>query len=77
MKNIDETILVDKFIPTAWKCPHCKAENRTGVFANEVLVEHFKYIQHCENCGYLHIWKLRLTDKFKQGVVKILMGEEP
>ena len=72
--NKDETILEDRLMPKLWKCPHCGKENRTSQYADEIILEHFKYIQHCEHCGYLHIWYLHLTDKSKRGVISLLTG---
>lgn len=75
MAQIDETILVNKSIGKTWTCPHCHKKQKFGVCAEEVLLEHFKYIEQCEHCGYLHIWKLELTDDFKEKVIEMLKGE--
>ncbi len=74
MADIDETTLEDRLMPKSWKCPHCGKKNLTSEYADETMLEHFKYIQHCEHCGYLHIWHLHLTDKFKKGVISLLVG---
>lgn len=75
MADIDETILEDRLMPKSWKCPHCGERNRTSVYADEIILEHSNYIQHCGHCGYLHIWVLHLTDKFKKDVIRLLAGE--
>ncbi len=72
--SIDETTLVDRLMPKSWKCPHCCRRNQPSEYADEIIMEHFKFIQHCEHCGYLHIWYLRLTDKFKKGVISLLVA---
>lgn len=71
---IDETLLVDRDIPASWKCPHCGKQNQTGMYASTILIENGKYIEHCEYCGYLHIWTLKLTEKFKQSVIDYLIN---
>ena len=71
---IDVTELVDRSIPKSWKCTHCGRQQSTGPYAEEILLENFKYIEHCTKCGYLHLWRLTLTDAFKQGVIDMLTG---
>ena len=71
---IDETILVDRLMPKSWKCPRCKRKNTTGKYANAILVENFKYLEHCDGCCAVHAWHLELTDQFKRGVVNMLLG---
>lgn len=34
-----------------------------------------KLIRHCEKCGYLHFWELKLTEDFKKKVVEQLAKE--
>lgn len=46
----DETILTNKLVPKSWKCPHCGKRNRTGHYADEILMENFKYLEHCPLC---------------------------
>lgn len=73
INKIDETILVNKTVPQTWACPHCGKRNHTGPFADEILLENFKYLEHCPKCGYVHYWELRLTEEFKQAVVDNLL----
>lgn len=68
----DETHLIDQCMPKTWRCPHCGRRNKSGMYADEILMEHGKYLEHC-GCGYVHIWYLKLTDGFKQRVVDMLM----
>lgn len=77
MGKIDETILVNKSLPKSWTCPHCGKRNRMGKYKEEEFIEFFKTMQHCDHCGYVHIWLLELTDTFKRKVVDYLetMGE--
>ena len=72
MRNIDETILVNKNLPKSWTCPHCGKRNLMGKYKEEEFIEFFKTMQHCERCGYVHIWFLKLTEDFKKGVVDYL-----
>lgn len=71
--SVDHTVLKDRTMPKSWKCPHCGKRNKTGQYADEILLEHFKYLQHC-GCGYVHSWELELSDDFKKQVVDMLMG---
>ena len=71
MAAIDETTLTNRLMPKTWTCPHCRQRNRTGQQANDILLEHFKYLEHC-GCGYVHFWRLELTDDFKREVVRRL-----
>lgn len=75
MNSVDHTVLTNKTIPNTWRCPHCGRRNKTGMYANEILMEHFKYLEHCW-CGYVHSWELRLTDDFKKKVVDMLLGKD-
>lgn len=70
---IDETHLIDRLMPKSWTCHHCGRRNKTGMYADEILLETFKYFEHC-GCGYVHFWDLKLTDGFKQQVVDLLTG---
>lgn len=69
MASIDETIIVNKGLPKTWKCPHCGKTQRFGIYAESILFEHFKYLEQCENCGYVHYWELQLTEDFKKQIV--------
>lgn len=73
--NIDHTYLVNKTMPKFWICPHCKKRNSTGKYADEIFIRHFKYIEHCPNCGYVHCWFLQLTEDFKKKVVNFLLNK--
>lgn len=74
VKDIDRTMIVDNVLPKLWKCPHCGKRQKVNPYGGETLIEFGKHIQHCENCGYLHIWELKLTDNFKQQVIGMLLG---
>lgn len=43
-----------------------------GKFKEEEFLEFFKTMQHCDRCGYVHLWRLVLTDDFKKQVVSML-----
>lgn len=73
-KTVDETILVDHLLPKRWECPHCRKVQSFGQNANEILMEHFIYLEHCEKCAYVHCWRLELTDEFKKTVVRMITG---
>ena len=75
INSVDVTVLVDRTIPKSWTCPHCGKRQKTGAYAEEILMEHFKYLEHCGNCGYVHAWELKLTDDFKRKVVEYLTGK--
>lgn len=70
---IDVTTLIDEGLPKSWRCPHCWKRNKTGQYKEEELFEFFQTMQHCSNCGYVHMWELKLTDEFKQKVVNCLL----
>ena len=72
--NIDETVLVNDLIPPFWECPHCGKTNETDEQANDILIEHLVVLRHCADCGYVHCWRLRLTKRFKEKVVNILLN---
>lgn len=72
MAKIDETTLIDETLPDWWRCPHCGKRNRMDPEAEEILLEFFKVIRQCPVCGYLHIWKLELTEGFKRKVIDLL-----
>ena len=72
INRADVTVLTDKTIPKSWTCPHCGKRQKTGKYAEETLLEHFKYLEHCVHCGYVHAWELRLTDDFKRKVLEYL-----
>ena len=78
VNTIDKTVLVNRSLPKTWTCPHCGKRNRMGKYKEEEFMEFFKTMQHCDHCGYVHIWILKLTDDFKKKVVDYLetmMGE--
>ena len=72
MAAFDETTLTNRMMPKTWTCPHCGRKNRTGQAADSILLEHFKYLQHCECCGFVQFWRLTLSDSFKRQVVRML-----
>jgi rubredoxin len=72
----DETEVINGGLPEKWTCPHCHKRQRFSSEAENILLEFGKYIEHCENCGYVHLWKLKLTEEFKKKVIKMLLGEE-
>jgi len=67
--TVDETHLVNKGLPKSWTCPHCKRRN---INKEEELLEFFKTMQHCDFCGYVHLWTLELTEEFKRKTVEML-----
>lgn len=71
-KTNNETVLHDKLMPKTWKCHVCGRKNRTGKYADSILMENFKYIEQCVNCGTVHLWKLELSEEFKEKVVKMM-----
>lgn len=71
----DVTELKDRGLPKSWKCPHCGKRNKMDEFAEELLMRYFKVFRHCENCGYVHMWELTLTENFKNEVVQYLLQE--
>lgn len=75
MADIDITKLVNKGMPKTWTCPHCGKRNRTGPYKEEELIEFGKTLQQCDCCGYVHLWKLELTEDFKHAVVDMLLSE--
>ncbi len=74
--DIDVTVLINRLPDTKWKCPHCGKMNDTAPTAEEILEEHFKYIEDCRWCGYLHSWELRLTADFKKKVLALFENGE-
>lgn len=72
---MDVTQLTDRGLPKSWKCPHCGKRNKFDDFAEELLMRYFKVFRHCENCGYVHMWELTLTENFKNEVVQFLLHE--
>ncbi len=72
--EIDFTHLKDKTMPKSWLCPHCNNRNTTGTYADDILFENFKYMEHCDYCGYVHCWHLELTESFKKKVIDYLLN---
>lgn len=70
--EIDTTIIVDDFMPKKWKCPHCSRINSTGEYSNDILAMHGKVIEQCGGCGYLHLFRLELTQEFKEKTMQYL-----
>lgn len=75
MADIDITKLVNKGMPKTWTCPHCGKRNRVGPYKEEELIEFRKTLQHCDYCGYVHLWKLELTEDFKHSVADMLLSK--
>lgn len=69
----DVTELVDTGMPKRWQCPHCGYKQHTGLYAEHILLEHFKYLEQCPHCGNVHLWLLTLTEEFKRGVIENLL----
>ena len=72
MKDIDYTVIVNGGLPNSWKCPHCGKRQTFANEDNEIFMSFMQLIRHCENCGYLHFWKLELTEDFKKKIVEQL-----
>ena len=72
MASIDETIIKDKRLPKTWTCPHCGKRNKMGRYKEEEFIEFGKTMQHC-GCGYVHLWKLELSEGFKKKVIDMLL----
>lgn len=70
---IDVTTLINEGLPKSWRCPHCWRRNKMGLYKEEELLELFQTMQHCQYCGYVHMWELKLTDEFKSKVVDMLL----
>ena len=75
MAYIDETTLTDRTLPKTWTCPHCGRRNQMDPEAEEIFLEFFKVIRQCPTCGYLHIWKMVLTEGFKRRVINLLFHQ--
>lgn len=73
MAQIDETEIVNGTLPKSWKCPHCGKRNQMGRYKEEEFMEFFKTMQHCDRCGYVHLWTLKLTEDFKRKVLGMLL----
>lgn len=75
MADIDETTLVDCSLPKRWTCPHCGKRTKMDPSEEETFLRFFHVITQCPNCGYLHLWRLDLTETFKRQVVDMLLKE--
>lgn len=71
--NKDGTRLINMGMVRWWRCPYCKELQTPARTATETLLEHGKYIEHCNNCGRLHYWELAMTDEFLKQTVDKLM----
>lgn len=76
IQPIDVTTLTNTGLPKSWTCPHCGKHNQMGRYKEEEFLEFFQTMQHCGQCGYVHLWELKLTDDFKSAVVEMLKGWE-
>lgn len=72
--SIDRTILVNTLLPKTWKCPHCGKRQTFAEHDEGILLQYGRFIRHCERCGYLHSWELKLTDEFKKAVADMVIG---
>lgn len=72
MAEIDETILVNHSLPKKWRCPHCGKITPIDHQAEEIFLEFFMVLRQCPGCGYVHCWKLELTEDFKRKVISYL-----
>ena len=70
--NIDVTDVINSMMPERWTCPHCGQISKTGMYANDIIFENGRYIEQCRLCGYLHIFRLILTNDFKKKVVDFI-----
>ena len=75
MTDIDHTVIVNGGLPKSWKCPHCGKRQTFTKLDDETFITYMKFIRHCEKCGYLHFWELKLTEDFKKQVVEQLAKE--
>ena len=75
MAEIDETTLVNQTLPKTWKCPHCRKRNKMDPYAEELLLEFFQVIRQCPNCGFLHIWRLELSEEFKRKTIDLILNK--
>ena len=69
----DGTRLIDMGMVRWWRCPYCKSLQKPSRYATEILLEHGKYIEHCDSCGRLHYWELAMTEDFMKQTVDKLM----
>ena len=79
MSDIDTTVITNGCLPKSWKCPHCGKRQKLSEQDNDTFIRYGTYmafIRHCERCGYLHSWKLILTDDFKKKIVDMLLNGE-
>ena len=67
-RSVDETVITNGMLPKSWRCPHCGRRQTFLKEDGEIFLLFMKLIRHCENCGYLHFWELKLTDDFKRKV---------
>ncbi len=74
MAEIDETTLVNQTLPKTWMCPHCRKRNKMDPYAEELLLEFFQVIRQCPHCGFLHIWRLELTEEFKRQTIDLILN---
>ena len=74
MAEIDETTLVNQTMPKSWTCPHCRRRNKMDPYAEELLLEFFMVIRQCPHCGFLHLWRLELTEEFKRKTIDLILN---
>ena len=69
MSNIDITIIQYGLLPKSFICPHCHKRNPIPEMHQEDFIRYMKHIQHCDYCGNLHFWELRLSEFFMKNVI--------
>lgn len=75
MAKIDETTLVDRTLPKRWTCPHCGKRTKMDPYAEEIFLEFFQVLRQCPHCGYIHLWRLELTEEFKRKTIDMILNQ--
>ena len=44
-------------------------------YAEELLLEFFMVIRQCPSCGFLHLWRLELTEEFKRQTIDLILNK--
>lgn len=74
MAKIDETTLIDRTLPKTWTCPHCRKRTPMDSYAEEIFLEFFQVLRQCPSCGHIHLWRLELTEEFKEKTIDWLLS---